>query len=216
MRAIILIGSALQKQEFVKKYIEENNIATYNIFKFDEALKISDAREIIRTLNYATSSGKKRLILVNSDPNTEAQNALLKLLEELSAETDFIFAGEAPLLPTINSRCQIIRLGNEQVKVIEYDTELIDGFTNGNTADQMLVIDSIFSQKDEKAFENLILGLREDILKRIDSGNFDILEKFNILKLLNSYNRLVVSNNLNPRLQIEKILLRPIDNKNNL
>lgn len=54
-------------------------------------------------------------ILLNSHQmTTEAQNALLKMLEEPQPDTIFILTTDIPeaLLPTIRSRCQVIRFAN--------------------------------------------------------------------------------------------------------
>jgi len=56
---------------------------------------------------------------------TEAQNALLKILEEPPAHTIILLSSESQetLLPTILSRCQIVELQKEATKFSEKETE---------------------------------------------------------------------------------------------
>ena len=107
MYGIILKGSKVSKDQYINSYIKDNNVPIYNVLRFEESFKIADARGLVKTLNTTTTSGKNRLIVIDSNPNTEAQNALLKTLEELPDDTKIIFCGSEELLPTIQSRCFI-------------------------------------------------------------------------------------------------------------
>lgn len=207
MHAIILIGGSLQKQNYIQQFVEENNIPSYNIISFSENLKISDAREIVKALNFTTNAGRKRLVLINKDPNTEAQNALLKTLEELDQDTDFIFAGDKELLSTVISRCQVIKLTEDQGNAVSVNKEIMGVMKDGETGEKLLAIENLFTDKNEKVLESLILQLRAQILGQIISDKFVNIAEYKIFKLLNSNAHLSASNNLNPRLQLEKILL---------
>src|SRR5438105_696956 len=101
MNAIILKGDTTSKVQYIVAYIQKNEIPEYNITRFDGPLKISDARQIKSSLVKTSLNGKKRLFIISSYPNAEAQNALLKTLEELDDATDFIFSNEGELLPTV-------------------------------------------------------------------------------------------------------------------
>lgn len=61
----------------------------------------------------AFSHGRRAFVLTDAHRmNANCQNALLKALEEPPADTLLVLAGsEAGLLPTIRSRCAIVRLG---------------------------------------------------------------------------------------------------------
>jgi DNA polymerase-3 subunit delta' len=86
-------------------------------------IKINSVREIKRESSLTQiETGKKIFILLNADlMNTEAMNSLLKTLEEPLADTILLLTTSAKdqLLPTILSRCQLVRcdvLADEEVE----------------------------------------------------------------------------------------------------
>jgi DNA polymerase-3 subunit delta' len=76
-------------------------------------ISISQIREIGLLLSSKPNEARKRMVLIeNADKmNVQAQNALLKMLEEPPENTFFILTAvqTAPLLPTILSRCRQFR-----------------------------------------------------------------------------------------------------------
>ncbi|MCX6719263.1 MAG: hypothetical protein NTZ38_02720, partial [Candidatus Taylorbacteria bacterium] len=78
----------------------------YEVFTIDDAREVKSSHEMMPT----HSSGKKFFILSMDDITVEAQNALLKLLEEPSAYAHFflIVPSVHLLLPTIKSRLETI------------------------------------------------------------------------------------------------------------
>jgi len=77
-------------------------------------LKVDQIREIQRTLNLKPYQSPYRvaLFLRFQEANDSASNALLKTLEEAPAHAILLLTADNPeqLLPTINSRCEILRL----------------------------------------------------------------------------------------------------------
>lgn len=75
-----------------------------------EALTIEMVRNLTQDMSYASFQGQVRhVILLAADQATlEAQNALLKLLEEPPSQTQLWLIATQPtkLLPTVKSRCQ--------------------------------------------------------------------------------------------------------------
>lgn len=80
----------------------------------ERTIKVDDLREIIRALSYHASEGMRRVVLIENAQRmtAQAQNALLKSLEEPDAETVFLLtaSGETGLLPTVRSRCRVVRV----------------------------------------------------------------------------------------------------------
>ena len=77
---------------------------------------VDEAREIIDRASLKAMSGKRAFVVVAPDMTREAQNALLKTLEEpAGGETLFFFILAAPetLLPTVRSRAQMLSLGGD-------------------------------------------------------------------------------------------------------
>ncbi|TPK58148.1 MULTISPECIES: DNA polymerase III subunit delta' [unclassified Mesorhizobium] len=81
---------------------------------FKTVVTVDEIRKVNRFLSMTSHDGSYRVVIVDpaDDMNTNAANALLKNLEEPPARTLFILIVHAPgsLLPTIRSRCQLVRL----------------------------------------------------------------------------------------------------------
>lgn len=81
---------------------------------FKTVLTVDEIRKVNRFLSMTSHDGGYRVVIVDpaDDMNTNAANALLKNLEEPPAKTVFILITHSlgGLLPTIRSRCQVIRL----------------------------------------------------------------------------------------------------------
>ena len=81
---------------------------------YKSAVTVDEIRKVGRFLSMTSHDGGYRVVIVDpaDDMNTSAANALLKNLEEPPARTLFILVVHAPggLLPTIRSRCQLVRL----------------------------------------------------------------------------------------------------------
>jgi DNA polymerase-3 subunit delta' len=82
--------------------------------KFRTVITVEEIRRVSRFLSMTSFDGGYRVVIVDpaEDMNTNAANALLKSLEEPPPRTVFILITHSPgrLLPTIRSRCQIMRL----------------------------------------------------------------------------------------------------------
>jgi DNA polymerase-3 subunit delta' len=81
---------------------------------FKTVLTVDEIRKVSRFLSMTSHDGSYRIVIVDpaDDMNINAANALLKSLEEPPARTLFVLIVHAPgsLLPTIRSRCQMVRL----------------------------------------------------------------------------------------------------------
>ena len=81
---------------------------------FKTVVTVDEIRKVSRFLSLTSHDGSYRIVIVDpaDDMNINAANALLKNLEEPPARTLFILIVHAPgsLLPTIRSRCQMVRL----------------------------------------------------------------------------------------------------------
>jgi DNA polymerase-3 subunit delta' len=79
------------------------------------AIKIDQVRDAIERAAYRPFEGRRRVVILDDADtvNPEAQNALLKTLEEPPAASTFILVTSRPdmLLPTVRSRCQRLRFG---------------------------------------------------------------------------------------------------------
>ena len=81
--------------------------------RYRSVLSVSEIRRVGKLLSHTSHDGGQRVVIVDAadDMNAEAANGLLKNLEEPPARTMFILiAHVGGLLPTLRSRCQILRL----------------------------------------------------------------------------------------------------------
>ena len=81
---------------------------------FKSAVTVDEIRRIGRFLSMTSHDGSWRVVIVDpaDDMNANAANALLKNLEEPPPRTQFVLIAHSPggLLPTIRSRCHLLRL----------------------------------------------------------------------------------------------------------
>lgn len=97
-------------------------VREYKTFGVDDAIELRD-----RSNRRPIAGARRFFIIATPGMTTEAQNALLKTLEEPSADAAFFIIVPAPelLLPTLRSRAQILSLDTEgQKHVIDAKTFL--------------------------------------------------------------------------------------------
>jgi DNA polymerase-3 subunit delta' len=79
------------------------------------AIKVDQVRDVVDRTAYRPFEGRRRLVVVDQADALmgEAQNALLKTLEEPPPASVFVLITSRPdvLLPTVRSRCQRLRFG---------------------------------------------------------------------------------------------------------
>jgi len=78
-------------------------------------IRVAQVRKMSSFFSLSSADGGRRVVIVDAadDLNTQAANALLKMLEEPPARTVMLLVAHQPsgLLPTIRSRCRMLRLG---------------------------------------------------------------------------------------------------------
>ncbi len=96
-----------------------------NLPKEGGTLKVDQIREVQRSLSLKPYQAKYRvaLFLRFQEANDNAANALLKTLEEAPAHAILLLTADTPeqLLPTIISRCEILRLRPLPIETVEAD-----------------------------------------------------------------------------------------------
>lgn len=93
-------------------------------FEYEGTVSVSDFRDVIRPEIYRETFGKngRTVIFKNAHLLSQmVQNAMLKVLEEPPERTHFILTGnEYGILPTIRSRCMIIRFPASDVEEVKH------------------------------------------------------------------------------------------------
>lgn len=144
----------------------------YREFGDAAAIPVSDVRELIAsTAMQGFNGGKRAYVLLDAHTmNPQAQNALLKTLEEPPADTILILTGnEMGFLPTIRSRCAIFRFGaGEPDRVAETLTAAgVDADTArlaGMLADGVPGLAALYATENYCAFRAAALDVLEQAL----------------------------------------------------
>lgn len=142
-------------------------------------IPITAIRWIASEINKPPVSARKRcyIILNAHRMNAEAQNALLKIIEEPKRHTLFILTtiNQHALYPTIRSRCQIVRFANFS------DEDLISYLRNEAITGQSSVSESYLSLIATVAHGSL--GKALSIYRNFEEANF--IQVLNFIKNLN-------------------------------
>ncbi|MEE9427886.1 MAG: DNA polymerase III subunit delta' [Paracoccaceae bacterium] len=81
--------------------------------RFKNGITVDEVRKMKGFFNHSAADGGRRVVIVDSvdDMNTNAANALLKILEEPPVNATLLLVSHQPsrLLPTIRSRCRELR-----------------------------------------------------------------------------------------------------------
>ena len=125
--------------------------------------KIDDARSLNSFLKLSVS---EKLFLITRDfqnATEECANAMLKSLEEPQSNVSFAIhsTNENTLLPTIKSRCKIIRLNTKHKKV---DVNNLDQFMKKDINEKSNFLEGFKSREDAISFANLMLYYLENKL----------------------------------------------------
>lgn len=131
MIARLLISSSpdeikIEVSNFLASHLSGVNLNHPDVLYFsaDSKLGISEARKIKEHFSLKPFSAKGRAVILENAANltVEAQNALLKTLEEPPKDALLILgaSSEAKFLPTILSRCQIIKIQNSKIQNQNY------------------------------------------------------------------------------------------------
>ncbi len=164
--------------------------------KAEEKLGIAKVREIINHLSTKPYQAQGKMVILEnaSTLTTDAQNALLKTLEE-PPETALLVLGvnsENDLLPTILSRCEIINLQSNPVILSEtkgispvlYPSAMpqddkykndIQNLINSTVSERFTYIEK-FKEKDE-FLQALIFFWRQQLLKNPTKENKNFTEE---------------------------------------
>lgn len=194
------------------------------------SIGIETIRELKRNVSLKPYKDPNRLVIIEDAKalTIEAQNALLKILEEPPERTFFVLLSDdtESLLPTIVSRCQIAYLTPEkETNLTESDVlcgEVWQELLSAKTLKEKIEIALKMGEKVAFGKEEAILFLdrqsfllREILMKDIglkhalpENNKLDVTEKevVKILKSIRFYKKLL-SSNVTPRLCLENLFL---------
>lgn len=172
------------------------------------SIGIEDVKELQKEMMFSPFKEKVQIayILDSEKLTVQAQNSLLKTLEETSESTVYILItdNERTLLPTILSRC--LKLYTNVNEVEEKESEYPD-ILDLDIVDSFLKIEGIAKEKaDTEGFlTDLVKYFQQDLKKKLIDGNGIIEVERNIKEVVLAQKR--VKANGNRRLVLENLLL---------
>jgi hypothetical protein len=153
--------------------VEKDNTVKQNA----NSIGIDDVKRIQKTVYLKPlKSNFKAIILEDAHLlTTEAQNALLKVLEEPPEHTLLLLGADRKeaLLPTILSRCQLIELGTEAFKLTPKDqkdiAEFIQALPTMSIGEKLKKAEALAKDKDKALvwIEKVIVVIREKLISNV-------------------------------------------------
>jgi DNA polymerase III delta prime subunit len=200
----------LLERIFNKELKESPDIHVLNPKK-ENSIGIESVKELQKTMRYKPFQEEKQvgIILQAEKLTTQAQNALLKTLEETTDTSIYILCvdNERNLLPTIKSR-GIVIYSSSQIEKTKVEEDLGD-FLELDPLEQFNTIEKYSKDKDSSlAFINT---LEERFRKRLEldikNGNIDSSQKNLSLLKTAQKSREKISANCNRRLTLEAMVV---------
>ena len=215
-----------KRSEYIQKYCEKLTIDPLDIttIQKDTALKqninsigIEEIKNMQKKLFLKPiKSPTKAIILEDAQLLTkQAQNALLKVLEEPPDHTIIVLSSDSkePLLPTILSRCRIIELEEKKEILSEGEiqelTELIENLPKMPVGEKFKKAEALAKDKEKTItwIEKIIFTLREQLLENTKNNQPKTNSTLQSLKTFQKTHTLLKTTNANPRLLLETTFL---------
>jgi DNA polymerase-3 subunit delta' len=182
-------------------------------------IDVGQIRDVQKFLAYKSYNGGYKIIIVENAErmNVDAQDCLLKDLEEPKGETLFILISSKPdmLLSTIFSRCQTMKFFKskdlpENSEKSAKEKELLKGLLaviGTNFAEKFKYVKAIDFEKQDagEIVQVLQKYLREQLLSKI--GTEGAIKLKNNLELTQEINNKLIFTNANPKLALEILLM---------
>lgn len=196
------------REDFVVKMCQEQNIhrIDQSIYQYDNTIGIAEIRNLQKTLFFTPIKSQTKACIIFDAHNLtiEAQNALLKILEEPPNNTIIILTADNKevFLPTVLSRCNIVGLKSPKNQSESSD---LSSLTNSGVGYRLKLAQDLAKDKNEAIIwlEKMILALRQELIK--DPANPSLF--INHYSLFQKAYITLKTTNANPRLVLENLFL---------
>lgn len=208
---LLISPSKNNRAEEIEKILEQFGVKNPHpdllLFPKDTKLGIEQARKIKAHFLLKPYQAKGRVVVLEeaSVLTVEAQNALLKTIEELSPNSLLILAASSgyAFLPTILSRCQISKItGNEDGPTHSKFEEDLPNFLNAQIGERFEYIANL--KEKEEFFHFLVKYFQDKLLFYVESKDSDCI---NFLKELVQAEEWAAQN-VNIRAILEYLMLK--------
>lgn len=132
----------LIKQELVASGVRVSQNSDVLFLRYSE-LSVDDARTISSFAFLKAVSDAKYFVIAFDRAGHEAQNALLKVVEEAPGNSHFYFSTPNPgsILPTLRSRCVV-----ERSEHVAHDRDDVSEFLRAGYAERLLQVERMVAQ----------------------------------------------------------------------
>lgn len=199
MHAYLIIGTGSEEVKGSSRKLAEKLKA--KILEFPIS-KISETRELRNITKLSFNSPTAILINSVDEATEEAVNAFLKNLEEPQENIFYILTASSlkSVLPTIVSRCEVIKLTARQNKEKDKDSEK---FLDMPVGKKLALIDKIKDRGEAKIFvQNLIKVLHFNLLNSAKTKLKIVMDLEILIKTLNN-----LKSNGNVQLQLTNMVI---------
>lgn len=207
MTSFYLRGTKENQEEYIERSIQKYQVPPYLVMRFEAPFSIKNAHELGTFLSMATGVSEKRAVIIPSDMSIEAQNALLKKIEELDDNT-LLFITEykgTEVLPTVVSRLFEVRLEDDSHLVDEEILQKIsDIFRNENDISSMMQHTKFLSEYKADVVKEVLGALRSVLLREQNKFVTRAIEKI----MLNL--ELYTNNNIHKRVFWDNVFLQSV------
>lgn len=225
---IITHPDAKTCEEYARRFCAERNIHRFDITEFSlnnllEAEKektsigIADIKLILEKLYLKPLKSKEKAVIIhNADALTpEAQNALLKALEEPPKNTIILLTCESKenLLPTIRSRCSIIEIETKTAALTEEEraefTDIVASLPTYSIGQSLKLAEVLAKNKNQARtwLEKSILAAREMLIEHTEKQAPEQADLLFLIKSLQESYVVIKTTNANLRLALENLFL---------
>ena len=197
---------------YLDSFIADNKFSfndIYKIYPLKEEISINQVRELKK--DFILSQPKKKLVIFYDfhASSIEAQNALLKILEEDVERNQYILISKNSerVLTTIRSRTKTINLDRqEKIKPLEKKwLELLEQLKKTTSPGFLSLAQANTINKEEAIafFHQATIYFREKLRQQPEQSKTIV----KILKEIFKLSGLLESNNLNPQLSFDNLLI---------
>jgi len=168
---------------FVGKEVNQSTKGNPDFFVREyENLGVDDARQLVTLQSRKAARGGGKIFILGFESIThEAQNALLKVLEEPTKDTKFFLVVSNPLmlLGTLRSRLEELHLGNGTG-----DIENAREFLSASSSERLVMVSDIVKEKDKARARQLLDGVERVLYERKgkDADSVGVLEEISKLR----------------------------------
>jgi len=218
MNCYIISGPEEQRKIRTEQLLSKSGVSDIDttIISPESSIGIEEVREIIHHINIPPYNGDTKAVIVNSAEKmtVPAQNAFLKTLEEPPGYSLIIISviNHDLLLPTILSRCEIIKLKEEMEKE-EVTLQILNDIMGIGPGKVILTAGEIAKSREETRnfLGNLVRDLRKCYLSEIKSKYENLTEfgtkDFGVMVRRTNEALKAVDSNVNFRLVLEILLM---------